>query len=582
MARIPVDPKNLDGLLKPLGAVIKGAVVPPPGIIGGGGKAAPPPTPVLAHWSAVTFDDKQLPEPDAKHRYVKVPLPLFQYTPDFEDIKQGSIGDCYLLSAINALIRLKDPNFFFNMMGCAGDHVYVQFHIENAGVVMPVIVGVQRTILKKIDGKKEVDLQGHRAIWPYFIEKAYAFFRAYYLQPLKHTNLIPVPDPAKPQPSMPPWPFPSVSAPALPANERRAVHYLEAIEGGNSGRAYQHLTGEKIEDVTAAIDFHGPKGWVRLDQRVYRSELLCCALDETRANPFGQPWDAVLDRLLAVLGRTVVGLTTSLAGPAAPVNEVALRAAIRKHIADTRKSNRSAIADLIGMLDTKKHLMREVRTTDIKPYLARIARNPIPLAASGMTDVDFGRLLQDFVATSFPGKRGTGEYADYHHALFKRVKDVCVPKTPKAAFASTRDVARIYDFFVTTYASEGKRKGLVPGHAYEISGTAKITILRGGNPVDICFVLLRNPWRDYVRSYVFKLNDSKSGDIVKSLSGKTVEQFNALSEDALTILQLQGQGFAEQAKKLEADASQSVRKSAQFPVELSDITKFFDQVQVGS
>ncbi|MDQ0302983.1 hypothetical protein [Ancylobacter polymorphus] len=54
-----------------------------------------------------------------------------------------------------------------------------------------------------------------------------------------------------------------------------------------------------------------------------------------------------------------------------------------------------------------------------------------------------------------------------------------------------------------------------------------------------------------------------------------------LPENALKILELQGQGLKIQVVQWQARASQQVRRSAAFPVELSDITRFFDQVQLG-
>ncbi|WP_421700133.1 C2 family cysteine protease [Ancylobacter sp.] len=536
----------------------------------------------LIHWDFHKFDDTHLPPPSDKYRYVPVSLPLFKYTPDFADVKQENIGDCYLLSAINSMLRVKNQSFFYNMIGSTEKHVHVRFYGVNAGAIVPVIVQVQRTILKRIDGKKVVDMQGHSAIWPYFIEKAYAFFRAYYLQPLLRQNQIEIPDPTKPQPAAPAWPFAAATSPAPEPGHRYSVDYTEALEGGNSGRAYQHLTGERTINVTPSIEVPDPQGGrASIDMRDYRGALLRLVLDESLPNPFAETWDATFDRFIGVLGLTVPGLTTSLAVPAVPVNEIVVRAAIKQHIADTRLANRSVVDDLIDMVDKKKKLLREVRSTDIRPYLTRIARRPVSLAANGMNDIDFGKLILDFVRKSFPGKRGTGEYTDYHEALFARVRAACAANPPKAAFTSTRDIVHVYDFITKTQVHEGTRKGLVPCHAYEVSGTSTIRIRRPTGNVEVRFLLLRNPWNKYVRGYDFKFEKVGGVDIVRSLSAKPVQDLKNLPVNALKILELQGQGLKSQVVQLQARASQQVRQSAAFPVELSDITKYFDQVQLG-
>lgn len=540
----------------------------------------------LAHWGFHTFKDTHLPPPSDEYKYVPVSRPLFEYAPDFEDIKQGDIGDCYLLSAINSMIRVKDKKYFYNMMGITEDHlhVHVRFYVEHAGATVPVIVQVQRTILKKVNGDYSVDLQRHSAVWPYFVEKAYAFFRAYYLQPLLRQKQIKIPDPTKPQPALPPWPFDRATRPAPDPGHRYFVNYVEALKGGNCGRAYEHLTGEKTEDATADINVPGPNGTVWMDMRDYRGALLRCVLDESLENPFAETWDATFDRFIGVLGRTVLGLTTSLAVPAVPVNDIVVRAAIKQHIADTRKANHSVVVDLIAMLDKKKKLMREVRSTDILPFLKRIARGTVSLTASGMEDIDFGKLILEFVRKSFPGKRGTGEYTDYHEALFTRVTAACTAQPPRAAFASTRNVLYILDLLdlgLDIYVTESQRKGLVPGHAYEISGTAKTAVRSAKGYVELRFVLLRNPWGRYVRSYKINFENVGGTDVVKSISANEGAELADPPEDSLSILGAQGMGLMAMAEQLQALASQQVRRSPVFPVELSDITKFFDRVQLG-
>lgn len=538
----------------------------------------------FAHWSYHQFDDVHLPPPDAKHHYVANGEPLFNASIDFKDVKQEKIGDCYLLSAINALIRTR-PYLLVDMMASTKTHVYVRFFAPRGAGFAPVIVGVQRTILKEIRGSADADMQGHGAIWPYFIEKAYAFFRTYYLQPLLHVGLIALPDRPAPPPPSPPWPFPQAVRPVPPArlNARYAVDYMEALEGGLSDIAYTHLCGRPMQNISERFSFVDARGDDQtIDQRVYRAQLLRCMLDETLPNPFGETWEDTLDRFLAALKRRVATVTTPLAGAVMPPGAAAiLQAAIRQHVMQTRTNNRRAISRLVSMLESKIDLVRETRTTDIRPILATIVRNNIDLSRDHMVDLNFGELIDIYVTASFPGKRGTGEYADYQARIFDRINAVCGPGVNnRAAFASTRDIFKKNNYYIMKTVVDGKHKGLAAGHAYEVSGTETINIRRNGIETPIKFVLIRNPWRDYVRNYKFKMNEPGNINRTKSLSGVEVVNVNDLPEDSLKNLRDQAKGLEEDVKRMQSEASRSVRTSAAFPVELSDITKFFDLLDV--
>ncbi|SCW29892.1 hypothetical protein [Ancylobacter rudongensis] len=569
MAKFVIDAKSRNGLLKYKRPNIAAPAAPVP----------------FAHWSNYQFEDRHLPSPDAKHGYVPVEEPLFNASIDFKDLKQERVGDCYLLSAINALIRTRHPSFFLAMMGSTRTHVHVRFFAPRGAGFTPVIVSVQRTILKEIRGSGHADMQGHGAIWPYFIEKAYAFFRVYYLQYLLNQDLIPLPVRPAPLPAPPPWPFPHAVQPVPPArlNARYAVDYKEALEGGFSDLAYTHLCGRPMQEISERFDFVDAHGVDKtIDQRVYRAQLLRFVLDETLPSPFAEAWDVTLGRFLAPLHRTLANLTTPLVGPALPPNaDMILQGAIQQHILQTRANNRRAISRLVSMLESNIDLIRETRTSDIRRITSTIIRNNIDLSLNGMANIDFGDLIDRYVAVSFPGKRGTGEYTDYQQRIFDRITAVCGPNVGnRAAFASTRNIFKINNYYIIRKAIEGMHKGLASGHDYEVSGVDTMNIKRNGAEARLKFVLIRNPWRDYVRSYKFNMNEPGNINPTRSLSGVEVAKVDDLSEDPLTKLRNQAKGLADDVRKMQAELSRSARTSAAFPVELSDITKFFDLLDV--
>ena len=58
--------------------------------------------------------------------------PLFPHDPCLDDIKQGRIGDCYLLASIASLLNSYGPDFIRNMMIDNGDGtVTVRLHAQN-------------------------------------------------------------------------------------------------------------------------------------------------------------------------------------------------------------------------------------------------------------------------------------------------------------------------------------------------------------------------------------------------------------------------------------------------------------------
>ncbi|MFD2030120.1 hypothetical protein ACFSKM_07085 [Ancylobacter dichloromethanicus] len=67
-----------------------------------------------------------------------------------------------------------------------------------------------------------------------------------------------------------------------------------------------------------------------------------------------------------------------------------------------------------------------------------------------------------------------------------------------------------------------------------------------------------------------------------SLSGKMVEQLASIPDNPLDILKAESLGLQDDVKRLEAVVSQDADGRAFFPIELSDLTKFFDQIAMCS
>lgn len=574
MPRIPVDPAKADGLL---------VYLPQAG-------AAPPPSTPHAHWDQAEFKDIHLPPPSADYRYVASTGPLFVNEPAFEDVRQGSIGDCYLLSAINALIR-KKPKSIPDMIGADADHVHVRFHVPHAGATSPVIVRVQRTILHAVVKGQNVPLQEHKADWVYFIEKAYAFLRTYYLQPILQEDLVKLPNPPPPQPlpppSLPPWPFQNVARPPVASADRRyACTYLEALASGVTHRAYEHLAGGTSDVISPTVTITGINGPVTMSTSVFRCELLRSMLDESYLSPLHKDWRPILGTFLTTAGKKTNDIMVPLPGAtvAAPFSAVANE--IRAHIRTTYANRRSAVDKCLDIISRKIEYIQEMRREDIARLLKDIKRTEINLSAHGYKPVNFEGVIADFVANSFPGKRGTGVYADYQLDIFQKIETGLKAASPvpiSAAFAGTKRILGTEsDWIVFRKNIDSAKKGLVAGHAYQIADTATIKLETTAGRRDIHFLYIRNPWNDYVRRYVPKTVETAGGLQVVSLSGKMVEQLASIPDNPLDILKAESLGLRDDVKRLEAVVSQDADGRAFFPIELSDLTKFFDQIAMCS
>ena len=108
--------------------------------------------------------------------YRKFQGQLFVDGPELEDIKQGKLGDCYLIAAMGAVAQ-RDPDIIRRMIRNNGDGTYtVTFHEldANGHPIRPVEVVVDGKLPTK-DGKSPcfASSSDKGELWPAIIERAY-------------------------------------------------------------------------------------------------------------------------------------------------------------------------------------------------------------------------------------------------------------------------------------------------------------------------------------------------------------------------------------------------------------------------
>lgn len=103
-----------------------------------------------------------------KYKREKTDAPLFANAPTAADVKQGALGDCYLLSAMIAVVSQNPEHFLYHMLDC-GNTVIVRLYRSDG---TPTFVKVDKSVVVKKIWHNRAFADG--ALWVPIYEKAYA------------------------------------------------------------------------------------------------------------------------------------------------------------------------------------------------------------------------------------------------------------------------------------------------------------------------------------------------------------------------------------------------------------------------
>lgn len=114
---------------------------------------------------------RELERHNGSYKYLDVPEePLFRNVPSMEDIRQGNIGNCYMIATLQAMCA-QSPQTILDAMVDHGTKVTVRFFDTNQN---PVFVTVTKSIpVYEINGQLS-HLYGEGPLWVQMMEKAYA------------------------------------------------------------------------------------------------------------------------------------------------------------------------------------------------------------------------------------------------------------------------------------------------------------------------------------------------------------------------------------------------------------------------
>lgn len=524
----------------------------------------------LDAWRIREFADSDLP-PHKDHEYKSAFSPeeeprLFQYVPDFQDVQQVGIGDCYLLSALNALLRQADGvQQIYDMMSIDATHVTVRFIY----IGVKIHVRVENTVIveKKPEGTKPV--HGHEQIWPYFIEKAYAFYRLYFLDASKGQKAT------------------------YSSTGDYARDYQQAIEGGNAGTAYLHLTGRRFRNVAVRqvpplvtrpdpakpgnmITERRSAGIVHQHtERKYRCHVLRYGLadyqipelmayqlpgvNESRVHLFSDFLDIAVNPVPAEW--TAAGITRARLDDAIP--------ALQRHVAAVSQQHPELIGACIARINEKLERDEEMRREEIQKMVNAL---PYGVVTIGDFAVNYRKLLDRYIANSFAGKRGSGQYATYQVNLFEQIQ----ARHKQGAFAATKAWPKKGDEIVPDRGTvEVMKKGLASRHAYEIAGVRRVLSNSPDFPNELLFIIIKNPWYNTVRRYFKKNKIRFLGDPgIVTLSSAELKQITDIGGDYSKEI------YGDLSPVGGAARALSGAEMGSFPVELCDLTKYFDTIEL--
>jgi hypothetical protein len=377
-----------------------------------------------------------------KHEALGKDIPLFTREPNIDDIKQGGIGDCFLLAALISIVN-KDPTYFYKMIRDNRDGtVTVRLYDITRDSPQETHLTINKSLISG-------DRYSRRAgtLWVPLIEKAYA---AMGVSAVKTSTGL-----------------------ERPGEVSRSYHRLG--EGGRSDIAFAILLGrsggEKLT-IAETQPWRPPVSWTMGGQ--VQSGL-------ARA-----PWNSAVPGSFDTL-RRLQGKVNRSAFDNDRIQEKRAELTLVYEIFNAHENLIKQWCDFVRTADIDNKLKnirdrrhREPRVEDFTSFLTGLdaaVKNPVLQWA------------QDHCV--FPGQRSTGNYSSTQIEMLWRIDEALA--AGKYVAAGTFEKVGRKATGRGHSAGEEESKGLVGSHAYAILGMK----WKGG----LTYITLANPWGEYGRIY---------------------------------------------------------------------------------
>ncbi|HEX8110070.1 MAG TPA: C2 family cysteine protease [Kofleriaceae bacterium] len=375
----------------------------------------------------------------SRHELMEDPhhAPLFTALPDIDDVRQGYLGDCYLLAAVASIVQIDPSHFVRNMVDNVDGTVTVKLYAD-------VGQAFEIAIAKSIVIGEGSTRYARNSLWVQILEKAYAS------SGLQKENKDRKRKNNEPRNDSPPS--------------------YQDIAGGDPGDALLHLTGKPPSsfDLGTSRARFGHEAPVRLQQagehikkqiqqledeetllkkqiEHKREQQVDVTTDESRLKRIGEEIEGLVQQLVE-MDEPILDLSNRL--KLVFVSDTSLQALVRKH------PNNEPLKQLVQQANSMQLL---------------------------------------------PGEIGSGRYGTDESEAFKRIKSGI--DRNRSMCASTRDTisdSENEEENKKGMCGESKVKGLAGKHAYSLLDYKPRPDPKPGEQI---LIKLRNPWGHYGRTY---------------------------------------------------------------------------------